>query len=981
MEKNIDVNKDKPILKTSIITEDAPYEMVYDRITNKSSYFKKIFPRQIYRTLYEKGGNKNAKTFTEFSELTFCKLNDENNGVYFSPQSYSGNSNKKQYLAKINTLFADLDVAKSDDGQMQDVIEEKKNILLSALQSLSLPPSAVVNTRNGLQPYWYINVNDVEESTVARCENVIRGIAEWAKKYGSLGDNVHDIVHLLRVPGFNHCKKEPYPITVIDGNDNTYDLTEMEAAFPHATSTRTAAPTSPPSVGTQENRQGSLIDQVNQLDIREVVVRVWESMGHTASFDNDNHLIVDNVATATFANRDGKNFIATTSGEFPADGNAVTYVADTLKIGTKDAFWWIVKECDLQGQNTMIKVFQPLTEVMASLKEVLASISEDTARGDLSVALTPLLEKVAKEMGPADAESFVRLNIKKHFDLTGAEIGGFVKKLRELNPSATTHSGDVSQADRLVEMILKEGSEFFKNEVGDAFARIKAGDHFEVLPVKSKNFRLWAVGLFYKNTKGKAMNSDAYQTARTVIENKCIFEGKEYNIHPRVAYEEGVVWYDLADPQWRAVRVDKDGWHIEKNPPILFRRYQHMRAQAAPCGSLDPREIFEFINIEDEEMKLLLLVWIISCFVKGFPHPAPMLYGPQGSAKTTASEILKAIPDPSTMKTTRLSHDLKEVTQILAHSWLTIFDNVSHDKFFDSTSDLLCTVITGGGVSKRELYSDDDDIIYDLQRVVGLNGINLVASRPDLLDRSILIELARIPEEKRKSADDVSTTFREKLPGILGGIFDTLVKVINIKPTLTFPKGLLRMADFTVWGSAIAIALGYTREQFFSAYTNNIKRQNEGVINDSLVASLISSLLERSDGWEGTSTQLLQKLGENENSEQDETLKRDTSFPKAANALSRALNELKTSLAETGCFVWQTGSSRKQWHISKTPEPPIPMQRSLLPSSEREEEHPINPTITQTLIPQDESVSDMGDVCDVPRTVTDEGENSTTHQS
>jgi hypothetical protein len=379
-----------------------------------------------------------------------------------------------------------------------------------------------------------------------------------------------------------------------------------------------------------------------------------------------------------------------------------------------------------------------------------------------------------------------------------------------------------------------------------------------------------------------------------------------------------------------------------------------MRPQVDPSGSLDPREIFEFINIEDEEMKLLLLVWVISCFVKGFPHTAPMLFGPQGSAKTTASEILKAIIDPSALRTNRLPRDLKEITQILAHSWLTIFDNVSPDDFFESISNLICTVITGGGVSKRELYSDDDDIVYDLQRVVGLNGINLVASKPDLLDRSILIELARIPEARRKPANEVNTTFREKLPGILGGIFDTLVKAIRIKPTLVFPQGLPRMADFTVWGAAIAVALGYTQDQFLSAYTNNIKRQNESVVNDSLVASLVSGLLETTGGWEGSSTQLLERLGEGVDGKQDEKLKKDTNFPKAANALSKSLNELKTTLAQIGCFVWQTGNSRKEWHISKKPA----LVQAGFTIGESADGHRTEPVITQASSSQNEGVGD-----------------------
>jgi hypothetical protein len=837
----------------------------------------KQFPNQVYRTLYEKGDNKNPRTFTTFSEETFRARNNAFNGIYYSPQSYDGPSNKKEYLSKINTLFADFDVAKSGDGQDQEGIERKKAVLLKELQNLPTPPSAVVGTRNGLQPYWYISGDDVSGETIERCENVIESISRWATAFGSLGDPVHDIVHLLRVPNFHHHKNEPYLIEVLSEQDVTYTLAELEEVFPYSAKKEEGK-----TKVVKNGPSSSIIDRVNNLDVREVAIRAWGHLGRVASFDKDNHLIVDGQQTATFANRDGKNFIATSSSEYPADGNAVTYVAETLGMTTKEAFAWIVVNFDLS--NTSTSPLVPLTEATTFLREVLESIPADTPKGDLPVLLEPLLTRVAKEMGTADAEIFVRLTIKNWFSLTVNDVTGFLNKLRELSPDKSNKdSRKPPQAEVLVGLIENEDTEFFRNETNDAFARVKVQDHFEILQVRSKSFRLWATGLYYKHTKGGAVNNDAYQTARGIIEGRCIVEGKQYTIHPRVGFEGGTIWYDLGDPTWRAVRVNEEGWSIVTETPILFRRYPHMRPQMEPKGSISLREIFEFINVENEDMKLLLMVWVVTCFIKGFPHTAPIIHGQQGSAKTTASEILKAIVDPSVMKTSRLPHDTKETTQILAHSWLTIFDNVSPDKFSGSTSDLFCTVITGGGVSKRELYSDDEDVVYNLQRVIGINGIIIVANKPDLLDRSILIELARIPEERRKTAKEVEIQFEEKLPAILGGIFDTLVRAIQIKKDL--PRiNLPRMADFAEWGSAIAIALGYTQEQFIDSYKNNIKQQSDTVIDDSLVATLVLTLQERQNGvdWEGSATDLLEELAKNEDGEKDESIKRRENFPRQA---------------------------------------------------------------------------------------------------
>ena len=64
-------------------------------------------------------------------------------------------------------------------------------------------------------------------------------------------------------------------------------------------------------------------------------------------------------------------------------------------------------------------------------------------------------------------------------------------------------------------------------------------------------------------------------------------------------------------------------------------------------------------------------------------------------------------------------------------------------------SDQLCRAVTGSGFTKRELYSDDNDIIYNFRRCLGFNGINLAATKADLLDRGIIMALERIPESKR----------------------------------------------------------------------------------------------------------------------------------------------------------------------------------------------------------------------------------------
>jgi hypothetical protein len=99
----------------------------------------------------------------------------------------------------------------------------------------------------------------------------------------------------------------------------------------------------------------------------------------------------------------------------------------------------------------------------------------------------------------------------------------------------------------------------------------------------------------------------------------------------------------------------------------------------------------------------------------------------------------------------------------------------------DWISDQLCRAVTGSGFSKRELYTDDDDIIYNFKRCIGFNGINLGATKADLLDRGIIIELERIPREKQRKLEEIWAEFDGIKAELLGCIFDILVKVLQVK--------------------------------------------------------------------------------------------------------------------------------------------------------------------------------------------------------
>ena len=377
-----------------------------------------------------------------------------------------------------------------------------------------------------------------------------------------------------------------------------------------------------------------------------------------------------------------------------------------------------------------------------------------------------------------------------------------------------------------------------------------------------------------------------------MIEAKALFDGPEIKLNLRVAEHDGALWYDLANEAWQAVKITPDGWEVVDNPPILFRRFKNTAAQVLPQrgGSLDL--LRKYINLKDDEDWLLLTALIIHAFIPGVPHAIPVFYGDKGAAKTTAQRVLRKLIDPAVRDTMTLPTDKNELALMLMTNYAPCFDNL--DGLSPWQSDMLCQAATGGGISKRELYTDCEEVILSFLRCPMLNGINLVASRDDLLDRSVLFRLERIEEDQRKTESEFWQEFEQDRPLILGAIFNTLSDALRLHPEVELP-GLPRMADFAEWGYAIMEAAGGMGEAFLKAYRKNIAGAIEEAVTSDVVGAAIVEFMADKEEWQGTASELLEALNE-----LPSTNEKDKVWPKRPNTLTRRLNRIKSALADYG---------------------------------------------------------------------------------
>lgn len=471
-----------------------------------------------------------------------------------------------------------------------------------------------------------------------------------------------------------------------------------------------------------------------------------------------------------------------------------------------------------------------------------------------------------------------------------------------------------SQADRLIELINEENCILFHDQFSEPYAHLLIKDHWENWRLKSKQFKRWLYLRMWE-AEGKAPHTNAIMSAISTLEGTACFHGQTFMLENRVANYQGAIWYDLTNEKWQAIKITREGWEVIDNPPILFKRYNHQQPQVMPSRNGNVNKIEQFVNLAGAaDQVLLLIIYLVTCFIPGIPHPIPILYGPQGAAKSTLARMLRALIDPSSFGVLSLPNNNTELVQQLYHHWFAFFDNISY--LPESASDTLCRAVTGEGFSKRELYSDDDDVIYSFQRCIGLNGINIAAKKPDLLDRGILFKLNRIADDRRKSEKDVLSGFESERPIILGGIFDLLSKAMVVRDNVQL-KQLPRMADFALWGYSVSQVLVGNGEDFLNSYKANIGDQHDEVIQENPVAMAIMSFMEEEDSWKGSPSDLFEVLGPV--AEKEKLNNKGGNWPKSVSVLSRRINEVKTNLAGKGILVEseKVGNGKRQIMIEK----------------------------------------------------------------
>ena len=449
---------------------------------------------------------------------------------------------------------------------------------------------------------------------------------------------------------------------------------------------------------------------------------------------------------------------------------------------------------------------------------------------------------------------------------------------------------------------LFSSGQIFRNQTGEAYADTMDVDGTrKILPIDGRQFGNLLTRMHCMRF-GRMPAKKEISELRFQINAWADISPRRF-MHLRTAQHDGRIYYSLGDDLGSIVEIRPGAWSVGRTENVYFANRPLGGQQVLPTptsGDSDlRRRLFQFVNLINPDDQLLFLANLATCIVPESAHPACLLVGGEGSAKSSTARIVKALIDPANIDLLGFPEKDTDLAQICSHNHMAVFDNLA--RMSRTQSDVLCRAVTGGAMSKRRLYSDADDFNFTFQCCVVLTSINLVAEQPDLLDRALLFRMPIISPDTRQCESIYWQEFQKTRPLLLGWIFDILAKAMEILPTVKV-ENLPRLADFYRWGIAISGALGESDSAFLTAFGQNRQKINEALLDANSLASTLVDFMSSQAKWEGTATELLNELIK---------LSGAKTLPKAANQLSRQLKEIETTLGKSGIGLqWGRYSDR-----------------------------------------------------------------------
>lgn len=298
---------------------------------------------------------------------------------------------------------------------------------------------------------------------------------------------------------------------------------------------------------------------------------------------------------------------------------------------------------------------------------------------------------------------------------------------------------------------------------------------------------------------------------------------------------------------------------VRANDGVGFLERLTRHVKLAPVGNPnDPLDL-------GVQQRAAVLMFLVAQLFRSGAVPHILISGPQGASKTTTARRLKSLvdPDPADVVTSFPEKEA-EIFAIAEQQTVIVTDNLSRVR----NPDVMAALSTGAAGQGRELYTNGGRALFRAKTSVVMTTVLAgITKRPDLLDRTLRLDLPSMNSSERRTEDELLAAWTAELPHLLADLLDLVCGGMARLPMVhkSVETGLLpplpRLADAALIAEAVAEAAGWAPGGLLNAVNAMRGSEQANQLEEDPVAARIKALLDAQGGrWTGTTQELFDLL-------------------------------------------------------------------------------------------------------------------------
>lgn len=352
----------------------------------------------------------------------------------------------------------------------------------------------------------------------------------------------------------------------------------------------------------------------------------------------------------------------------------------------------------------------------------------------------------------------------------------------------------------------------------------------------------------------------------------------------------------------RLIEIGLDGVRITSASKIKCKVY-------LSSISKDIRAILQEVDVRQcvEEFKelfglswaqtVLIVTFLINVLRVNTPSLILLLFGMDGSGKTILAKFLISLINPNSSLISHLSGNLDDIKSYAHNNALLGYDNVS--TLNTKVQDLLCILCTGGSVTCRLFFTNDELSSVYLKNSIVMTSVEIPGIRPDLADRMIGINVGTVSRD-RLAASKLKPKIEALRPRFLSAIVHLFSEVLTILPSIEI-ENPVRMGDYEELGTAISQRLDL-KKPFSEIYRKNLRSSAQEAVDDHPAIRLVTQLVKTGAPFEGTYGELLIEIRKINRAKEP--------LPATEKALSVLLRRHERAMNKLGFAISRPGRSK-----------------------------------------------------------------------